>query len=252
MQSPVINPVFLTGSTDTWPLAELAEMGYKGLEVTPACLGKPRTYEMPVACVNASPELTPYLTGSLHDGVERRRRTTIDHLLGVLKTMNTEGIPMLVIAPGRLAENYQTVDQARALLVSSAKELSDAAGDVAVLIASAPRRLFARSGELAGVIDDIGRPNVAAALDVGHAMLSGETPGDAARALGSRLRYVQVHDADVRPGMPRIDRHLPMGNGSAKREDLVDILKGRVVAITVTAPNDPIGSARESLKWIHA
>jgi len=250
MQSPAINPAFLTGSPDDWPLAELASIGYKGLEVTPECLGKPRSQKLPVVCVNAAPDLTPYLTGSLHDGVERRRRATLEHVLDVLETMNAEGIPLLVVAPGRLAENYQTADQARALFLSSVKELSAAAQNATILIASAPRRLFASSSQLAALLDEIACPNVAAALDIGHAMLCGENPPDAARTLGSRLRYVQLHDADVRPGTPRLDRHLPLGKGSVDRNSVRAAIKGMPVSVNITAPEDPLAAARGALAWV--
>lgn len=257
MVSPAINPAFLTGSLENWPLAQLASMGYKGLEITPACLDKLDAWKpaaesagLKPVCVNALPDLSPYLTGSLHDGVERRRRATVGRLLSALKIMNAEHIPFLLVVPGRLAENYQTVDQARALFVSSMRELSSAAGDATILIESAPRRLFGASAELVRLIDEIARPNVAAALDIGHTLLLGENLADAVRTLGDRLRYVQLHDADLRPGFPRLDRHLPMGEGSAKREDVTAALKGRPVAVNIAAPANPLEAAHGALGWI--
>lgn len=254
MQSPVINPVYLTGSLEDWPLAELASMGYKGLEITPACLknvgawkSKAQNAHLRLVCVNAIPDLTPYLTGSLHDGVERRRRATVDHLLGVLREMNVERIGYLLVAPGRLAENYQKPEQARALFVSGLRELLSSAGEAVVLVESLPRRLFATSAELASIIDEVSCPNVAAALDVGHAAMAGEKPADAARTLGHRLRYVQLHDADARPDRPRLDRHLPLGAGSVDTGDVKNLARDRLVSVNVTAPADPVTAARSAL-----
>jgi sugar phosphate isomerase/epimerase len=81
-------------------------------------------------------------------------------------------------------------------------------------------------------------------------VLAGENPAESAGVLGKRLRYVQVHDTDLRSGVPRLDRHLPLGEGSLKRAD-VDAVLGRLpVAITITARDDPIAAARAALHWL--
>ena len=256
--SPAINPVYLTGWMDKWPLAELAALGYRGLELSPQCLDDSakwapaaRTAGMQLLCVNALPELRPYLTGSLSDAVEWRRKHTVDRLKAALGMMPELGAKLMVVAPSRLAENYQTVDSARELLVSSLRELSDTAPEgVSVLVVSCPFRLFATSGELAGVVDAVGRGKVAAALDVGHALLAGEQVSDAARTLGDRLRYVQVHDADVRPGLPRLDRHLELGKGSLRKEDVRAACMGLPCAVGITAPDSPVEAAKTALDWL--
>lgn len=257
MLSPAINPVYLTGSLDNWPLAELSSMGYKALEITPACLDNlgswqlaAKSAKLPPVCVNALPELTPYLTGSLHDGVERRRKATVDRLLSVLKTMNTEGIPFLIVAPGRLAENYQTPDQARTLLVSSLNELSGAAGSATILLESVPGRLFASTTDLLKLLSDTGSPSIAAALDVGHVLQCKGTTTDVAAKLGKHLRYIQIHDAPVLPGYPHLDQHLPMGKGSVNREDVKAAIGNLPAAVNITAPDDPLGAAKEAIAWI--
>lgn len=254
--TPAINPVYLTGSVDNWPLKELADMGYRGLELTPACLDKMPAWKpsadkisLRPICVNAMEELRPYLTGSLSDGVERRRRATLDRLLGVLKIMWAEGIPFLVVAPSRLAENYQSPDQARTLLISSLKELAGAGGTT-ILLAAAPFRLFASSGEIAGIVDEVKLPNVAAALDIGHALLNGENPADAAHTLGARLKYVQVHDADTRLGIPRLDCHLPLGDGLLKKDDVRAAVSGLPYSVGITASDDPLSAAKTALEWL--
>jgi sugar phosphate isomerase/epimerase len=257
MPSPAINPVYLTGSLRNWPLHELAAMGYKGLEISPACLESLSTWK-PVAdaaelkpiCVNALPELTPYLTGSLHDGVEHRRRATLDALLRALEIMNRKEISFLLIAPGRLAENYQNTEQAWELLVSSIEELSRAAGEVTILAQSVPHRLFNRTTDLAKLIDEIGSPRFAAAIDIGHLILCQASPADAVAELGDRLRYIQVHDVDIRPGLPRLDRHLPMGQGSLDREDIIPVLRALPIAVNCASPSNPLAAAKEALAWI--
>lgn len=254
--SPAINPAYLTGSLTDWPLGELAEAGYRGLELTPACLEEIRDWRAAAEraglrplCVNALPELRPYLTGSLSDAVDWRRRETVERLVRTLRQMRKEGIPFLVVAPSRLAENYQSVEEARALLVASLRELAGA-GETTVLLEAAPFRLFASTAEIAGIVDEVGLPKVAAALDVGHALLVGENPASAASVLGARLRYMQVHDADVGAGVPRLDRHLPLGTGSASKHDVRTAIAELPYAVNITAPCEPVSAARAALEWL--
>lgn len=258
VRSPAINPVYLTGSHRDWPLAELAAIGYRGLELTPACLEEPASWRaaaqranLQVAAVNALPELTPYLTGSLSDNVAWRREETRARLRRTMDRMREVEAPFLIVAPGRLAENYQTPDEARARLIESLWSLSEAAGDdVLLLLASAPFRLFSRQAEIASIIDEVARPNVAAALDVGHTLLSGEEPGKAIPALGTRLRYLQWNDADTTPGVPRLDRHLPLGQGAASAAELRPGIDALPYAVNIVAPDDPVHAAAAALAWL--
>jgi sugar phosphate isomerase/epimerase len=257
---PAINPWLLTGSASEWPLEALREMGYGSLEVPASALeaGLPWHAEaerlgLRVIAVNAMDELRPYLTGSLSDNVARRRADTVARLTGAIERMAALGIPYLVVAPSRLAEIYQTPDEARALLADSLRRLSDAAGDaVTVLLCGAPFRLFGTAQEVAEVVDGVERANVAAALNLGHVLLLDERPADAAHALGYRLRYVQVNDADVRPGVPRLDRHLPLGAGSLDAGEARGVLTGMAWGLSVTAPDDPLGAARDGLARLRA
>lgn len=253
--TPAINPVYLTGSMKDWPLGELAAVGYRGLELPPECLettswlSAAKKAGMRPLCINALPDLCPYLTGSLSDAVPYRRRSTLDKLLKTLERMRAEGIPFLVVAPSRLAENYQSPEEARVLLVESLRELAGA-GDATILLEAAPFRMFASSQEIAGIVDEVALPNVAAALDVGHALLAGESPSLAATTLGARLKYVQVHDADARPGIPLLDRHLPLGRGSLPKEEARTAMGDLPFAVGITAPDDPIPAARAALEWL--
>jgi sugar phosphate isomerase/epimerase len=258
--SPGINPICLTGRIDGWPLAELAAAGYRSLELTPACLDAPDGWRsaaekagLHLVAIDALHDLTPYLTGSLLDAIAWRREATLDRLRKSLSQMASWGIPYLVVAPGCLAENYQTPAEARALLIQSLRDLSAAAPPkTAILLEGAPFRLFASSAEIAAVLDEVARPNVAAAVDIGHALLNGESPPAAVMALGPRLRYVRLHDADTRPGLPRLDRHLPLGEGMLTREESDATLRGPLWSVNIAAPSDPLRAARAALEWIRA
>jgi hypothetical protein len=258
--NPAINAQYLTGSKGALPLEALYEAGYRGMEALPDCLDPGAGWRtdadrlgMPIVCVNAMPELRPYLTGSLSDNVLWRREKTVARLVRTLDQMRALAIPYLIVAPSRLAEICQTPDEARALLTQSLSHLSDAAGeDVVILLESAPFRLFATSTEIAEIIDAVARPNVAAALDIGHALLAGEEPAEAARNLGTRLRYVQLNDADTAPGAPRLDRHLPLGQGVARAEDVHAVIGDLPYCVNIVAPNDPVGAASASLAWLRS
>ncbi len=253
---PAVNPVHLTGSLSDWRLSELSSMGYRGLELTPACIPTADVWQPEVAklglwpvCVNALPELRPYLTGSLSDAVEWRRLGTIQRLTGVLKWMDARRIPFMVVGPSRLAENYQSKEEARSLLVTSVRDLASA-DKAQILLESMPFRLFGSSKDILGIIREVDRPNVGAALDVGHALLQGESPAEAAKVLGDRLRYVQVRDVDLRPGFPTLDAHLPLGQGSACVEDVRVAVGNLPWSLAVTAPGDPLGVAQSALRWL--
>ncbi len=256
LRYPVINPAYLTGSLHDWRLDELASLGYEGLEITPACietsaLWQPKAEAVGLApvCVNSLPELRPYLTGSLSDEVAWRRRATLDKLLRVLDWMVDNGVGFMVVAPSRRAENYQTEAEARVLLIESLKELAGS-GRSTILLEAAPFRMFCSAQSISGIVDEVGLPNLGAALDVGHAVLSEQSPLESARTLGSRLRYVQISDQDLQPGVPRLDRHLPLGKGSLNRREVQEAIRGVPWGITVSARHDPVSAARSALEWL--
>lgn len=259
LMTPGVNPVYLTGSSDNWPLAGIAAAGCTLLEITPERLAAASRWlpaaekaGLRIGAVNAMPELRPYLSGSLIDGVPWRRDDTLKRLTAALATMSTMQVPFLVVASSRLAENYQSEAQARALWVDALRRLSDAAGTVTVLIEGAPFRLFAPPAELAAVIDEVARPNVAAALNVGHAVLAERSLDACVRTLGPRLRYVQVHDAILRPGYARLDRHLPPGEGTLKAADVRAAIGSLPSAFTLCAPERPVEALQAAMRWLRA
>jgi sugar phosphate isomerase/epimerase len=251
---PAINPVFLTSSPDNWPLEDLASMGYRGLELTPLGLSRGPLEEaddlgMGLLSVNALPVLTRYLSGSLSDAIEWRRRKTLDGIAQVLEIMRTRDIPHLIVAPCKLAEIHQTEEEARDLLISSIVEIGEL-GPTSILLESGPYRLFQSSSEISSIIDDVDMKNVGAALDVGHTMMAGEDPSDSANVLGDRLRYLQVRDIDLTEGKPPMDHHLPLGRGSVDIGRIVDLIDVFPWSITVCAPESPLVAARSALKLL--
>jgi sugar phosphate isomerase/epimerase len=203
---------------------------------------------MGLLCVNSLPVLITYISGSLSGAIEGRRRRILQRLSGVLERMRRLEVPFLVVAPGKLAEIYQTEEGARELLISSLVELAERGGPTWILVESAPYRLFSTSDRLADIIDDVDKKNVGAALDVGHSMMAGEEPIDSAQILGDRLKYVQIRDVEILDGIPPMDRHLPLGKGSVDTEQLVELVSGVPWSVTVCAHDSPLEAAREALK----
>ena len=62
--------------------------------------------------------------------------------------------------------------------------------------------------DLSQLVEELDRPEIALALDTGHAHISGDEVSET-RAAGRRLRTTHVHDNDGRQ-----DVHLPPGLGS--------------------------------------
>ena len=204
---------------------------------------------MVLSCVNSLPVLITYISGSLSGAIEWRRRRILDRLSGVLATMRRLDVPFLVVAPGKLAEIYQTEEEARELLISSLVERAEQ-GPTRILVESAPYRLFSTSDELADVIDDVDKENVGAALDVGHAMMAGEEPLNSADILGNRLKYLQIRDVEIIDGVPPMDRHLPLGEGSVDTEHLAQLVRELPWSVTVCAHGSPLEAAREALEVV--
>ena len=249
---PGINPEFLTGLTNNWPLDELHSIGYRALELTPRALDfweRSGGHEMGLLCVNSLPELITYISGSLSGAIEWRRRRILERLFGVQKIMRRLDVPFLVVAPGKLAEIYQTEEDARELLISSLVELADQ-GPTRVLVESAPYRLFSTSDKLADIIDDVDKKNVGAALDVGHSMMAGENPLDSAEILGDQLKYVQVRDVEIIDGIAPMDRHLPLGEGSVDTGQIADLVRGVPWSVTICAHTSPLKAAREAMEVV--
>jgi sugar phosphate isomerase/epimerase len=112
-----------------------------------------------------------------------------------------------------------------------------------------PFRPFGSSAEILAIVQDVGLPNVGAALDIGHAMPCGEHPQESAEALGPALRYLQIRDVD-RPGRPLLDHHLPLGSGSADVLKLKRLASRLPWSICISAPWAPLREARRSLESI--
>jgi sugar phosphate isomerase/epimerase len=146
--------------------------------------------------------------GSLDEGT---RQASIDDLRLCIDWLAAAGGRCLVVHPGGLSDPPDFAAR-RACLVESLGTLADhaSATPVVVCVENMPPGVHpgSRSADLAAVVDELSRREVALALDTGHAHIAA-TPVEETLACGRRLATTHVHDNDGRQ-----DTHLPPGLGS--------------------------------------
>ena len=117
----------------------------------------------------------------------------------------------LVVHPGGLSDPEDRAERREALARGLHRLADHARGTgVTVCVENMPPGVFpgSRMADLFDLVAEIDRPEVALALDTGHAHITSTVEGETLAA-GSRLRTTHVHDNDARH-----DVHLPPGLGS--------------------------------------
>ena len=142
--------------------------------------------------------------------VEPDRLASVDNLRRCLDWLNQAGGSFLVVHPGGLSKPEQEPARREALvrsLVALAEQASG--GNLVVCVENMPRGVWPGTfmTDLASILDEIDRPELALCLDTGHAQLA-SIPAAETLAAGPRLRAVHVHDNDG-----SADLHLPPGSG---------------------------------------
>ena len=119
-------------------------------------------------------------------------------------------------------------DEATVGNVDAVAELAEAASARGlILMVENMGRSFRTVAELAPLLD--AHPDVRFHLDVGHAHLGGDPPGELLDAFGDRLAHVHVSD-----NFGVDDLHLPLGAGSIAWHDVIETLRGVGYDGTVT------------------
>jgi sugar phosphate isomerase/epimerase len=156
--------------------------------------------------------------GSCH---EPTWSASVDDLKRCVDWLQEAGGSCLVVHPGGLSEPVD-FDRRREALGRGLGVLADHAKNTGVILCveNMPPGVFPGSLtlDLFQLVEELDRPEVALALDTGHAYLSAETASETLAA-GDRLRTTHVHDNDGRQ-----DLHLPPGSGSIDWEGWVDAL----------------------------
>lgn len=142
---------------------------------------------------------------------ERTHRESIDDLRFCVDWLAHAGGRFLVVHPGGLstADDFTT---RRATLAQGLGRLADHAvgTGITVCVENMPPGVYpgSRMADLAALVAELNRPELALALDTGHAHISLDVVAETLAA-GSLLRTTHVHDNNGRQ-----DVHLPPGHGT--------------------------------------
>jgi sugar phosphate isomerase/epimerase len=144
--------------------------------------------------------------------VDRRgHRESVDDLKRCVDWLRDAGGTCLVVHPGGLSD-AAAASVHRAALEEGLLLLADhvRGSGVVVCVENMPPGVHpgSRMAELAGLVAELGRDELALALDTGHAQISAD-PAAETLAAGALLRTTHVHDNDGRQ-----DTHLPPGRGT--------------------------------------
>ena len=136
---------------------------------------------------------------------------SLEDLRRCVDWLDEAGGACLVVHPGGLSDPEDLVDRRDALARGLHRLADHAQGSgVTLCVENMPPGVSpgSRMSDLFRLVEEVDRPEVALALDTGHAHISATVAGETHSAVG-RLRTTHVHDNDGRQ-----DVHLPPGLGS--------------------------------------
>jgi sugar phosphate isomerase/epimerase len=138
-------------------------------------------------------------------------RESVDDLKRCIDWIKQAGGLYLVVHPGGLSLP-ESQEERRAALARGLGALADHAEGTGVIVCveNMPPGVYpgSRMVDLAAILRELDRPQLALALDTGHANLTSGVAGET-RAAGPLLATTHVHDNDGRQ-----DTHLPPGHGT--------------------------------------
>lgn len=142
---------------------------------------------------------------------ERVHRESIDDLKRCVDWLRAAGGRCLVVHPGGLSTAEEFAPRRDALARGLLALADHARGSgVLVCVENMPPGVFpgSRMGDLSALVAGLDRPELALALDTGHAHMSLDVTAETVAA-GGLLRTTHVHDNNGRQ-----DVHLPPGHGT--------------------------------------
>jgi sugar phosphate isomerase/epimerase len=149
------------------------------------------------------------------------RAASIDDLRRCVDWLAEAGGTCLVVHPGGLSDPEQLLARREALAQALGALADHARGTRVILcVENMPPGVHpgSRMADLAALAAEIDRPEVALALDTGHANIAATADAETLAAAG-RLRTTHVHDNDGRQ-----DVHLPPGSGTIDWDHWVESL----------------------------
>ena len=138
-------------------------------------------------------------------------RESVDDLKGCVDWLATAGGKCLVVHPGGLSDPEQQTERRAALAVGLWELAEHARGTgVIVCVENMPPGVFpgSRMADLAALLVELDHPQLALALDTGHAHLAA-SPARETMSAGRLLTTTHVHDNNGRQ-----DSHEPPGHGT--------------------------------------
>jgi len=148
-------------------------------------------------------------------------RATVEDLKRCIDWLAEAGGTCLVVHPGGLSDPDQTVRRREALARGLRALAGHARGTgVVICVENMPPGVHpgSRMADLFALLAGLNEPELALALDTGHAHLTSSAP-DETRAAGRLLRTTHVHDNDGRQ-----DTHHPPGLGTIEWPGWVEAL----------------------------
>lgn len=149
----------------------------------------------------------------LADLEQSSRAESVDDIRRCLDWLSDLGGRILVVHPGGLSDPGAAIDRGRALL-ESLHTLADHAGERGVLLCveNMPPGVYpgSRMSDLAALLGESPRAELALAIDTGHANITGSADATALEA-GRSLMTTHVHDNNSQS-----DTHLPPGHGTVE------------------------------------
>jgi len=138
-------------------------------------------------------------------------QASLEDVVRYVDWLHAVGGRILVVHPGGLSDRADAEVRREALARSLARLAEQLVGSgMVVCVENMPPGVYpgSRMAELAEVVAELARPELALALDTGHAHLAATVDGET-RAAGDLLRTTHVHDNDGRR-----DTHDPPGRGT--------------------------------------
>lgn len=161
-----------------------------------------------VSCVALDHRLP---TGCSLDGKNQdAARKAVAHIKNVLKKCQDLEAKAAYVGPCADSRHLPAFGSALEQIADDAAQKN-----IKLCIEHVPRHALPTVKETLAFVNRLNHPNIYLLLDVGHALLSGEKPWEAAEAAGQRLGYVQVNDNDGKK-----DRHWPLLDGILTYESL--------------------------------
>ncbi len=228
-------------------IEQLAELGFNWIDVPPAAAEgdarqKIHEHQLDITCVGLERGQPAGLDLASSD--VSIRTCSIAYFCRAIELARDLGAPAGYVTPPAATD-----DESRCRWTNSLLRIAEHACRCAVrvCIEHFPRRLLPSAADTLRFLDEAGHDNLALLIDVGHCLISGESPAAVVAAAGTRLGYIHFDDNDGQS-----DLHWPLLTGRLTEQqirDTIDALRtigydGGVCLELQAKLDDPAGNLR--------